>query len=96
MQLDAIHRQLHRERSGMRALFVAALDRLVRDKPGIAAAARIAPAGVAPTRDVALVRVRNTERQSVDGRSAFRREVEDVFVAVVEETRRANRLEVTA
>ncbi len=70
MQLNAIHRQLDRERRGMRPFFVAALDRLVRHEPGVAAATQIASACVTPTRDVALVLIRHAKREAIHRRRA--------------------------
>ena len=86
MQTDAIRRQLHGKCRGMRSLFRPALDRLVRNKPGVAATAPITPAGVAPARDVRLVRVGHAEGKSIERRLSVRREVENIFVAIVQET----------
>ena len=96
VELDAVHRQFDRECGRVWPLFVATLDCLVRDEPGVAAAAFIAPAGMLPAGDVALVLIWHAEREAIDRSAAFRGEMEDVFVAIVHVTRRVDRLEVTA
>ena len=65
----------------------------IGNEPGVAPAPPIAPAGVAPASDVALVLIRHAERQPVERCRAARGKMEDVFVAIVEESRRADRFE---
>src|SRR5438270_13940685 len=96
MQLDAPLCQLHRECCRMGALLRAPLNCLIRNEPRIPPAAPVLSASVIPARDVALVRVRNAEREPIDRRPAFRREMKNVFVAIVQITRRADRLEMAA
>ena len=96
VQLDAPFRQLHRERRGMWALFRPALNRLVWNEPGVATTAPVLSFCVAPPRDVALVGVGDAEGQSLDRRPAFRREMKNIFVAIIKESRRADRLEVAS
>ena len=68
----------------MRTILVAALDRLVRDEPGIAAAAAVV-AAVLPARDVRGVLIRHADRPAIERRAAVGREMEDELVAVVHE-----------
>ena len=96
MQPDAIRRQLRPETSPDAVALSRDADRLVGNEPGIAAAAPIASARVAPARDVALVRVRNAEREPIDRRATFGREMKNVFVAIIQKTRRTDRLEMSA
>src|SRR5678816_4485274 len=96
MKPDAIHCQLHREGGRMRPLLRPPLDGFVGHKPGVAATTPVAPAGMTPTRDVGFVRIRHAERESVERRLPLRREMKDVFVTIVEEARRADRLEMAA
>src|SRR6267378_1751203 len=79
----------------MRAFFCAALNCLVGDEPCVPAATQIASAGVRPTRDVALVLIRNPEREPVDFDAPGFCEVKDVFVAVVQEALRIDWLEMS-
>ncbi len=96
VQLDAIYRQLDWKGRGMRPLFSATFDRLIWNEPSIAATTEITPAAVLPARDVALVLIRHTQRESINRRAAVRREVKDVLVTVVEVTRRVDWFEVAA
>ena len=96
VQLDAIHRQLHWERRRMRSISIAALDRLIRHKPGVAAAAFISAAGVTPTRDIALILIGHAEREPVDRRPSLSGEMENEFVSIVQVTGRVDRLEMPA
>ena len=84
------------KRRGMRPIFLATHDGFVGNEPGVAAAAPIASAGVAPARDVTLVGVRNTEGEPIDRSVTFRGEMENVFVAVVQIPRRTDRFEMAA
>ncbi len=78
----------------MRAVAVPGDDRLVGDEPVVAAASPVASAGVAPARDVALVRIRHADGEAVDRHFSGLGEVEDELVAVVEEAGGVDRLEV--
>ena len=80
----------------MRPLFRAALDRLVRNEPGVAATTPVAPARVAPARNVRFVGVGNAEREAIERRFSFGREMENIFVAVVQKAGRTDRLEMSA
>ena len=90
---NAIRRQLDRKCRGMRSLLRATLDCFVRNEPGVAAATPVTAARVAPARDVRLVGVGNAEREAVERRLAFWREMENIFVAIVQKARRTDRLE---
>src|SRR3954462_10884034 len=80
----------------MRSLFRASLNGFVGNKPNISAAPAVLSFGVAPSCDVALVRIRNSEGQPIDRRPTFGREMENIFMAIVQVARRADRFEVTA
>ena len=75
----------------MRPIAVAPLDRLVRNEPGVAAAAHALGPG-APPADVGLILVRHAEREAVQRRRSVRREVKNELVAVVEESVAVDRL----
>src|SRR5690349_7173343 len=80
----------------MRTLLRATLNRFVGNKPGIAATTPVLSFRVRPARNIALVGVRDTQRQAIDRRPAFRGEMENVFVTIVQVTRRADRIEMAA
>ena len=82
-------RQPGGKRGRMRPVAIAALDRLVGDEPGVAAAARAA-AGPLPTRDVRGVLVLHAEGEPVERRPGVMGEVEDELLAVVEEAIRVD------
>src|SRR5712691_6489909 len=86
--------QLHWEGRRMRPLLRATLNCFVRNEPGIAAAAHVAAACVRPARNVTLVLIGNTECEPVNLDISIDGEMKNVFVAVVHETSRADRLEV--
>src|SRR4051794_3346627 len=96
MQSDAIDRQLDREGCWMRSLLLATLDRFIRNEPGVAAAPAVAATRVSPARNVGFVGVRHTEREPIERRLSFEREMKNVFVAVVQVARGIDRLEMSA
>src|SRR5262245_39161641 len=75
----------------MRAIAVAPLDRLVRDEPRLAAAAK-ALRGAMPAADVRSSLIRHAERQAIERGRAARREMKDELVAVVQEAVAVDRL----
>src|SRR5436305_1629437 len=79
----------------MRAFLFATLNRLVGNEPSVTATTRVASARMRPARNVALVLIRNTESEAVDVDLAVEREMKNVFVAVVQKSFRADRLEVS-
>lgn len=85
-----------RERNGkrgwMRSLLGATLNCFVGNKPGVAAAARIASVRMRPASDVALILIRYTERKPVDVDLALDSEMKNVFVAVVQKSFGTDRL----
>ena len=83
MELDAILRERDRKRGRMRTLFFPALNRFVRNEPGVAAAAEVASTRMTPARDVALIGVRHAERETINVDLAGEREVKNVFVAII-------------
>src|SRR5207249_3563228 len=74
VQLQTLLRQARRKRCRMRTITIAPLNRLVRDEPGVAAAA-YAVGGGPPSRDVRLILIWNTEREAVEPSVAAEREV---------------------
>src|SRR5439155_471846 len=83
MQAYALHRQFGGEGGGVWSLSGPLVDRLVWDKPGVAAAALVLPVRVQPALDVGLVGVGDPDCQPVQlGPAAFG-EVEEVFLTIV-------------
>ena len=64
MQLHRVLGEARREGGGVRAVLVAALDRLVGDEPGVAAAAPVVGAA-GPARDVGGVLVLDADRAPI-------------------------------
>src|SRR5256885_17091239 len=79
----------------MRTFLGATLYCFVGNEPGIAAAARVAPARVRPASDVALVLVGHTEREPVDVDLASDGEMKNVFVTIVQKSFGTDRLKVS-
>src|SRR2546423_8686614 len=96
MEKDAVERELHRKSCRMRALFFAALDCFVGDKPVVAATTPVATAGVTPARDVTFIRIRNTERETVERCLSLRGEMKNVLVTIIQKPPRIDRLEMFA
>src|SRR5438270_6523067 len=95
MKLDAVLGQRGRRGRGVWPFFLAPLNRLIGNEPGIAATTAIAPARVRPARNVAFVLIWNAEREPVDRCFSLGREMKNVFMAVVQETLRVNRFEMS-
>src|SRR5205807_5970185 len=91
VQPNAVFRQRDWKRCRMRPFLGAALDRFVRNEPGIAAATSIPSVRVTPSRNVTLVGVWHAERETIDWSFPFGREMENVFLAIVEIARRTDR-----
>jgi hypothetical protein len=89
VQLDTPFRQLDWECRRMRAFLGATLNCFVRNEPCIAAAAQITAPRVRPARNVTLVLVRNSNGEPIDLNAARLREVENVFMAIVQKALRA-------
>ena len=77
----------------MGALFRAALNRFIRDKPSIAAAPQIASARVPPARNVRFVLIRDSDGEPVQFDPPHFCEMKNVFVAIVQKPLRTDRLE---
>ncbi len=92
MQFDAPFGELNRKGRGMRAFFLATLNCLVRHKPGVPATTQIVSPSMTPARDVALVLIRHAKREPVKFDAARCCEMKNVFVAVVQKSRRIDRL----
>src|SRR5436190_17156272 len=75
----------------MRTIPVAALNRLVRNEPRVAAAAD-AVGRRTPARDVRRILIGDPEREPIETGRAARREVEHELLAVVEEPLAVDRL----
>ena len=93
MQFDAPFGELNWKRRRMRPFFLPTLNCFVGDEPRVPAATQIFSLSMTPARDVALVLIRHTKRQSIQFDATGLREVENVFVAIVEKSRRIDRLE---
>ena len=91
VQPHAVFGQPRRERGGVRAVLVAALDGVVGNEPGVAAAAPVGAAR-APPGDVRRVLVLDADAAAIERRPPRGREVEDELVAVVQEARAVDRL----
>src|SRR5207247_11226645 len=71
------------------------LNCFVRNEPGVAATTHIASARMAPACDVALVLIRNTKCEPINFDVTSFREMENIFMTVVEEPLRTDRFEMT-
>ena len=71
------------KRCRVRSLLCSALNCFIRDKPSIAATAKIASARVRPARDVGFVLIRNAEGQPINFDATRLREMKNIFVAIV-------------
>src|SRR5438874_7524049 len=79
----------------MRSFFLAALNCFIRDKPSIAATTQITASSMRPARDVTLVLIRNSDSKSVQFDTSGFGEMKNIFVTIVQEALRADRLEMT-
>src|SRR5262249_22328088 len=95
VQFDAPFSELNRKRRRMRPLVLAALNRLVGNKPGVPATAKIAPTSVRPSRDVTFVLIWNAECKPINFHSPRLRKVKDVLVTIVKKPLRIDWLEMT-
>ena len=95
VQFDAPFGELNRKCRRMRPFFLAALNCFVGNEPRIPATAQIFSPGMRPTRDVALMLIRNAKRQPVHFDATGLREMKNIFVAIVEKSRRIDRFEMT-
>ena len=95
MQFDAPFGELNRKRRRMRPFFLAALNCFVGNEPRVPAATQIFSPSMRPTRDVALVLIRNAKREPIQFDATGLREMKNIFVAIVEKSRRIDRLEMT-
>ena len=91
VQAQAGLRHARRERRRMRAVLVAALDRVVGDEPGVATAPAIAAAGP-PAGDVRGVLIGHADGAAVERSPPIRREMKDELVTVVEKAVAVDRL----
>ena len=81
---DALDGQFRWKGGRVRPLLCPLVNRFVGDEPGVSPAPPVAARRVRPSLDIAFVSVRNANGQTVQGGVALRREMEHVFVAVVE------------
>ena len=95
MQFDAPFGELNRKCRRMRPFFLAALNCFVGDEPRVPAATQIFSPSMRPTRDVALILIRNAKREPIQFDATGLREMKNIFVAIVEKSRRIDRLEMT-
>src|SRR5689334_19448850 len=90
---DALRGKFRGECGRVGALFGPLANGLVGNEPRVATATLVAASGMPPARDIGLVLVWNADGQAVDAAFAFWREMKNVFVAIVDEARGVNRLE---
>src|SRR5256885_3782738 len=95
MKFEPRFGQWGRKRGRMWSLFFAGLDGLIRNEPGIGASLFFAPAGMRPASDVALILIRNAEREPVDLDVTVDGEMKNIFVAVIQKSFRVDRFEVS-
>src|SRR5262245_54078548 len=95
MQLDTPFRQLNRKRRRVRTLFLATLNRFVRNEPSVAAATQIASSSVPPAGDVTFVLIRNSDGKPIQLDATGLREVKNVFMAIIQKSFGTDRLEMT-
>src|SRR5207237_2862647 len=95
MQFDAPFRELNRKRRGMRSLLCPALNCPIGNEPCVAPAAQIASMSMRPAGDITFVLIRNSDGEPIQLNTAGFRKMKNVFVAVVDESLRTNRLEMT-
>src|SRR5262249_36264470 len=95
VQSDAPFGELNRKCCRMRPLFLMALNRFVGNEPCVPAATQILSASMRPTRDVALILIRHAKRQPVQFDAARLCEMKNVFMTIIEKSRRIDRLEMT-
>src|SRR5439155_5103162 len=79
----------------MRSFFLAVLNGLVRNKPSIAATAKIAASSMRPARDVAFVLIWNPDSEPIQFDTSGFGEMKNIFVTIVQEALGADRLEMT-
>src|SRR6266513_1493056 len=90
MEADALYRQFNGESSRMRTLLGSLVNRLVRDKPRVASATFVLPIGVRPALNISLVRVRNSNGQTINLAFPLWREVKNILMAIVYKARRVD------
>ena len=93
VQFDAPFGQFYWKRRRMRSLLRAALNCFVWNKPGVPTTTQVASACMPPACNVALVLIRNAEREPVDFDTTGLREMENVLMAVVQKPLGTDRLE---
>src|SRR6476619_8423230 len=91
VQFDTPFGELNRKCRRMRPFFLAALNCFVRDEPRVPATTQIFSPSMRPTRDVAFILIRNAKRQSIQFDLTRLREMKNIFVAIVEKSRRIDR-----
>lgn len=90
---DALLGEGDGESGWVRSFFFAGLDGFVGNEPGVSTAAEIDSVGVTPPGDVGFVLIGDACGTAVEGDGAGLGEVEDVFVAVVDEALRVDGFE---
>src|SRR5262245_62901993 len=77
----------------MRPFFLAALNCFVGNEPRVSPATQILSPRMRPSRDVALILIRNAKCQPIQFDATGLREMKNVFMAIVKKSRRIDRLE---
>ena len=83
VEFDAPFGKLNRKCRRMRPFYLAALNGFVGNKPRVPSAAQICSSSMGPSRDIALVLIRNAKRQSIQFDATGLCEMKNVFVAIV-------------
>src|SRR5205823_844933 len=91
VKLQAVLGHTRGKRSRVRAILVAALDRVIGNEPGISSAAPVLGGGP-PSADVRFVLVADANPLAVERSASARTEMKDELVAVVDEAIAVDRL----
>ena len=83
VQSDAPLGELNGKRRGMRPFFLATLNRFIGDEPRVAPATQIFSKSMRPSRDVALILIRNAKCQPIQFDATGLREMKNVFMAII-------------
>src|SRR5260370_24954569 len=94
VQPYALDRKLGRKCGWMGPLLCALVNGFIGNKPSVAPAALVLAVCVGPTSNVGFVGVGHADSQSIQLCFALRSEMKNVFMAIVQEPGRVNRLEV--
>src|SRR4051812_463210 len=92
MQANALCGQFDRKSGWMGTLLHTLVNRLIRNKPSVSSTTFVFPVGVGPALDIGFVCVGNPDSQPIYFTLPVEREMKNILVTVVHESRRVNRL----